>query len=109
MKENCRICNTPNAETSGHDQAYMKGFVGSWDEPGSFTPKPILSIKCVACGRFKIDEVFARDFAKSTYAQDRLILSGAIRSKNEKGIDVCLTSLDELRELYDSVSTHKGT
>jgi nucleoside 2-deoxyribosyltransferase len=105
MNENCPVCKRPGAETSGHDPT--PGWRGS-DDPLFYGPKPLLSIKCLACGDYKIDEELALKVKKSSNDEQRYILCALIREKSEAGIEVRITTDEELNELYRSEIPPEG-
>lgn len=89
-----------NAEISGGDPIALQGWRGPSDT--ITIVKPPLSIKCLGCGEYKLDEELARRVEKSSIDEQRFILSALIRGKSEAGIDVRIRTEEELNALYQS-------
>lgn len=73
MNGNCPICFRPNAEISGGDPIALQGWRGPSDS--IFIARPLLSIKCLGCGEYKIEEELARRVEKSSIDEQRFRLS----------------------------------
>lgn len=99
MNEKCPICLRPNAEISGGDPIALQGWRGPSD---TIIVKPPLSVKCLGCGEYKIDQELARRVEESGIDEQRFMLSALIRGKSEAGIDVRIATEEDLNRLYQS-------
>jgi hypothetical protein len=62
----------------------------------------------LACEDYKIDEELARRVERSSIDEQRYILSALVRGKSEAGMDVRLTTEEEVKELYQSEIPPEG-